>query len=79
MKNLMTVGLGQRPEQILRVRTRDGKVYDLGRQVEGTDLYARWHQWRQRAKIAAYCRDRLRTLTGVERQEFLEEMEARCG
>lgn len=75
----MTVGVGQRPFQSITVTTRDGKVYDLGRQVAGDDPIAKFYQWRQRRKIAAYCRDRLATLTGTERAEFIAEMEAHCG
>ena len=75
----ITIGIGQRPEANLVVHTRDGKRYDLGKQVAGDDLIARFYQWRQRRKIAAYCRDRLRTLQGAERKEFLKEMEAHRG
>lgn len=79
MRAPMLIGLGQRPEQRIKVTTRDGRTYDLGRQVEGTDPIARWFQWRQRARIAAYCRDRLRTLTPMEREEFIREMGASRG
>lgn len=75
----ITVGIGQRPSQRIKVTTVEGKTYDLGKQVDGDDLIARFYQWRQRRKIAAYCRDRLRTLTGVQRDEFLREMEAHRG
>lgn len=78
MKTL-TIGLGQRPHQSVKVTTRDGTTYNLGRQVSGDDPLARWYQWRQRRKIDAYCRDRLKTLTGPQRDEFLKEMEAHRG
>lgn len=73
------VGLGQRPTQKITVVTRDGQRFDLGRQVSGDDAFAWYHQWRQRRKIAAYCRARLRTLSGDERLEFLKEMEGHRG
>lgn len=79
----LTMKLGVRPQQKMVVTTRDGKTYDLGRQVAGEDIIAKWFQWRQDRKIRAYCRDRLRSLTGTEREEFLAEMnkmkEARRG
>ena len=75
--NGLTVGIGQRPFQSIRVTTRDGRTYDLGRQVAGTDPVARFFQWRQRRKIEAYIRDRLTNLTGAERQDFLNQLENR--
>lgn len=71
----LTIGLGQRPHQSLKVVTRDGGTFDLGPQVEGTDLVARFYQWRQERRIAAYIRDRLASLTGPERDEFMTLME----
>jgi hypothetical protein len=72
--NGLTVGIGQRPFQSIRVTTRDGKTYDLGKQVAGTDPIARLYRWRQRRKIESYIRDRLASLTGAERTEFLNQM-----
>lgn len=79
MKKSVLVRIGQRPTQRMVVTTRDGKRYDLGLQVAGDDWVAKFFQWRQRRKIRAYCKDRLRNLTGVERQEFIREMEAQRG
>lgn len=73
--NGLTVGIGQRPYQAITVTTRDGKTYDLGKQVAGTDPIARLYQWRQRRKIEAYKRDRLATLTGQDRDDFLNQLE----
>lgn len=78
MKTLI-IGLGQRPSQQIVVRTADGQQFNLGYQVSGDDLIARFYQWRQRRKIARYCKIRLKTLTGVQREEFLREMEAHRG
>ena len=75
MKNGMGLGLGQRPEQSITVTTRDGKKYDLGKQVQGDDLIAKFYRRQQRRKINAYCKDRLKTLTGDEREQFLLEVE----
>lgn len=71
----ITVGLGQRPSQTLVVVDRDGIRHDLGPQVAGDDLVARFYQWRQKRKINTYCRARLVTLTGTEREEFTQLME----
>lgn len=60
----MLTRIGQRPQQHVRVRTADGRLFDLGRQVDGTDLIARWFKWRQRRKIAAYIRARREELNG---------------
>jgi hypothetical protein len=74
MHNIVLFSLGQRPKQTLTVVTRDGKRYDLGKQVSGDDLIARFYQWRQKRKIEAYSRDRLKSLAGSEREEFLREI-----
>lgn len=77
--NPITIGVGARPHQRITVTTRDGETYDLGLQVAGTDLIARFYQWQQTRRINAYCRDRIKTLTGVERDEFVRELETRRG
>lgn len=79
----LAIGLGQRPSIEMIVQGRDGIDYHLGWCVEGDDLIARIYQWHQRRRVNAYCRKRLRTLTGVEAEEFQHEVnkmkEARRG
>lgn len=62
MPSLLTL-IGQRPTTHIRVRTADGRLFDLGRQVDGHDLVSRWFRWRQKRKIAAYIRARRNEMT----------------
>jgi hypothetical protein len=75
--------IGHRPKIKVIVQARDGKDYNLGYEVAGDDLLAKFYQWRRRRKTLAYCRDRMRSLTGTEREEFQREVnklkEARRG
>lgn len=77
IKRTTLVGIGQRPCIPIAVVTREGKRYDLGKQVEGDDLVARYYQWQQRRKIRAYCKDRAKDLSGQEREDFLREVNKR--
>lgn len=70
----MTIGLGQRPRIDMKFVFDNGKVFNLGPQVEGDDLIARFYNWRHRRRVQAYIRYRLRYETGDRREQFLAEV-----